>query len=738
MNSLFLSNNMHFLRRLFNQKTMNLIQKHKTDEGLEVEISLGCGNNWFNTQEKRLRYNSYCEKHFAEKFQYFLEAHLCLIKTSKNYTVYLSPAETKFSSYRKFDEKGSSKIQKKTVLLTRDDLIYNNRMRISEEHDITHIFQNFDASVFDSADPLYKTRDSYTWFSKESDTVPFCYFDITKTTKDSEWLYQIEIEFHVPSLFDNLYLKLDELYQTLQDFNTLNTKWLYMTKKIPLPTIQRPITLRREHIPKILTEYACTRKYDGIRCFLVFDNNDTYVMDVQGKIRIIDRGVLRQFNTQIVLDCEFITQDGNESCHIFDCIFDGVYETHLRGLKDRIQFCKSVCTEYENEHIDILTKRIETNNIVHSIQTLQTSSCNYKTDGLIFIPKDGSYHSTIDKVFKYKPIHLITIDLLVYLKDKNDLCQPHCKEDTNHKLAPFLSKFDISLFSKKNISNLLDTTNLHKDKVVVECKVEDNKIVPFKYRPDKSNPNKKSVIMDNLHVISQMKHSIANNDSEDCLNIWIDEFLSISQNQNDKLQTYLNSILVGKNILIYYGYECVHGMFDKHTFASYTWTVLNWKKSYHFNTLQNVSFIDYDAFPLESSKHDHILSIYTTCFQNNIQIEDHIRILEQRSKVSSNNDSTFIFLFSNTTPEYQNEFLSKLNNQMYLKISESRFSEWSIHLFKFSLSDVKTHDPPNLEQIKNTYNTRSNQIFKTLINQSKNENFFSSHPIKLSTQPIVP
>lgn len=736
INDLFLSSDAHFLKRLFNQKTMNLIRKHKDDAGLEVEISLGCGNNWFNTSDKKLRYNSYCDKQFADGFQYFLEQDLCLMKTTRNYTVFLSPADIKFSTYRKFHEKNESKIQKKTVLLTRDDLINNNRLRISEEHDIVHVFQNFDTSVFDNSDPLLKTRDSYAWFSEGCHSIPFCNFDITKTTKNLEWFYQIEIEFHVPSLFHDLFPKLDELYQLLERFSTINKKWLYMSKKIPLPTIQRPITLRREHVQKIMTEYACTRKYDGLRCFLVFDNNDTYLMDIQGKIRIIGRGVLRQFNTHIILDCEFINEK-DESCHIFDCIFDGVYETHLRGLKDRIQFCKSICNEYENEHIDILTKRVEMHNILDGINMLQTTSCSYKTDGLVFIPKDGSYYSTIDKVFKYKPIHLITIDLLVYLKEQNDQLQPFCKDDASHKLIPFISKLNLSSFTRKTVCSVLDTSVINRDKVIVECTIENNTIIPVKHRPDKMSPNKQSVILDNLHVISQMKQSLSNTDSDDCLNMWITEFSSIGQNKNEKLQSFLNSILIRKNILVYFGYEYVHRLLSKQVFDSYTWTVLNWKKHYQLNTMQNIAFIDYDAFPLESSKQDHIVCIYTSCFQNDSQQNNHLRILEERLKVSSNHDASLIFLFSNSTLEYQNEFLSKLNTLSYIPISTSHFSEWSVYLFKFSISDTKINALPDLENIKSMYDTRANEIFESLIRQSKTEHFFSTHPITLSTQPII-
>lgn len=739
MSELFTSNGGNFLHNFFNNRTLQFITQHKDDPGLEVEISLGCGNNWYNTPERKLRYNSYCTKSFIEEFQYYLETRMSLQKTSRNYTVHLAPGDMKFSSYRKFHEKGDTKTQRKKVLLTRDDLISNNRMRISSENDVMNIFQTFDSSIFNNSEPLQKSRDTYTWCASDSD-MPFCRFDLTTTTENNVWFYQVEVEFVISSLFYNLTQRLGELYELLTDFNTVNKKWLYMSRKIPLPTIQRPVTLKREHIQQITEGYACTRKYDGLRCFLVFDNNDTYLMDIRGKIRIIDKGVLRQFKASIILDCEFInTPDGQDSCHIFDCIFDGVNDTHLRSLKERVQLCKHISTLYQNKEIDILAKRIEMGDVLDSIQVLKTRWCNYETDGLIFIPKEGSYFNSINKVYKYKPIELITVDVLVDFTENSSKIpmKPYCKDDHSRKLIPLVSKLDLSLFTKTNISRVIGEGTQNRDKFVIECKIDENKLIPYRYRVDKINPNKKFVILDNLNVILQMKQSLHESEMEDCLDLWITEFKSIGKNKNEQLQSYVQSLLTGKNILLYCGYESIKDVFNKPNFMNYSWTVLNWRKPVNFNAPSNVSYVAYDAYPLESIKHDHILGLYTSCFQNDIQIQEHIQILEERIKINLAIGSSVVLMFTNSNKDYQSSFLKFLNVDILMFMNSSSVSEWDVYIYKFKPNESQQHSSPDLDKICDTYDSRSHQIFEQLICASKNENFLSTHPIKFSTQPIV-
>ena len=145
---------------------------------------------------------------------------------------------------------------------------------------------------------------------------------------------------------------------------------------------------------------------------------------------------------------------------------------------------------------------------------------------MIFVSKDGSYNSTIDKVYKYKPINLITADVLVNFNIKL-IMTPYCKDDKSSKIIPLQTNLDLSLFNRKNVLRVVETYNRTRDKAIIECKIDDHKLVPYRYRPDKTSPNKLSVILDNLNVILQMKQSLQHSDKTDCLDLWIAEFQSI-------------------------------------------------------------------------------------------------------------------------------------------------------------------------------------------------------------------
>ena len=114
-------------------------------------------------------------------------------------------------------------------------------------------------------------------------------------------------------------------------------------------------------------------------------------------------------------------------------------------------------------------------------------------------------------------------------------------------------------------------------------------------------------------------------------------------------------------------------------------------------------------------------------------------MLEERVKANLKNHSTVVFMFSNSEKSYQSSFLSKLNYSLFVHMNDFTIQNWDVYVFKFSNSDISniTHEPTDLDKICDLYNTRCNQIFEHLIRTSQTENFFSTHPIKISTYPIV-
>lgn len=719
---------------LFDSPTLTVIRDNLTKTGLEVEISLGCKNNWINTHDKRLRYNSYCKREYVENLRSVLQS-MALEYTKTDYVVYISQSETKRSSYRKILKNSNETFQKKSVIHSNDDILYNTRLRVSLEEPLPVL----DVSLFNNSQPLYKSRETYVWSSE--DAQPFCKFDITKTKKSDWVLYQIEIEFFV-DIFKRsdtfLFTELARLQTLLKDFLEPNKSWLFMSKKQALPNIQRPITLRREHIHLIVKDHACTRKFDGTRCFLVFDKNDTYIMNMRGKTRILDRGMINHHG-RILLDCEYIHQNGKETCHIFDCIHDDVSQTHKKNLEDRIRFCTTICKELKSHtfsDLTILMKRIEiSGKMIDMIRTLEDTPCNYDSDGLIFIPKLGSYDSTISTTYKYKPIDMITIDVSANLKHHPII--PYCKHNLEYKLIPLVTNLDLSSFTKKNIQKLVQNPNIDTN-VTIECKVINDRIVPFRYRPDKKMPNKESVILDNLEVIQQMKQCMSISNSNNCLIQWITEYENMSKNDDMKMRQSLKAVLSGENVLVFYGYENLNELYDEELSHAYHWYVLDWKRKYHFSVPKNMSYVAYDAYPIEAELQDHILSIYNSNFPNDEFVSQHMTILETRTSVCLKDGGTIVLMFQNTSKENNNKLVSKLNqNQKFHSINEFSVNEWMIYVFQYIDSsnlvsrDVYDSDT-DLPSIMNKFTNLKKNVFKDIVQKSKSESFFSTEPVAIT------
>ena len=204
MNTVFRKNQSGFLKNMLSDELLDTYKNNKNN--LEIELSIGFGDNWVNTRDKRVRYNSYCKKNDILKIRNYLEMKNNLIPIQKIYKIQTTPfSNQKHSCYRKIVEKNNTNYQKKTVIFTKDSLLYNSRLRISLEDEL----QILDPTIFDGSKMLNKHRYSYKWFSSFDKNINFCTFDITETMNDTELLGQVEIEFNNSQILDNENLKGD-------------------------------------------------------------------------------------------------------------------------------------------------------------------------------------------------------------------------------------------------------------------------------------------------------------------------------------------------------------------------------------------------------------------------------------------------------------------------------------------------------------------------------------------------
>ena len=197
----------------------------------------------------------------------------------------------------------------------------------------------------------------------------------------------------------------------------LNKKWVTGFKQ--LGNNPKPLT-KKTYIDKVLPNiqnYIVTEKIDGLRCFLIINQNVN--KNVNQKIKYVTAETTQYLDMQwapsseYIFDCEYI----NDTVLIFDVIvYDGknVSEkpfhdrlTHL--LEFQTLLSEKVITQVKVKEFHLLN----TSNYQKIIMNLYMASKSkkiYNTDGLIFIEKNENYNNTQN--LKWKQSEFLTIDFL--------------------------------------------------------------------------------------------------------------------------------------------------------------------------------------------------------------------------------------------------------------------------------------------------------------------------------------
>lgn len=211
----------------------------------------------------------------------------------------------------------------------------------------------------------------------------------------------------------------------------------------------KPITLERKNIlmpkPGVITiqdDYAVTEKADGIRTILFIDNNGkSYLINNSKKVYYTGVSFLNIKGT--IIDGEFVIKGKNNELIELFAIFD-IYFYNEKNVsnyplidennknKDRLYYMKQFVKDCNNKFIfSLYLKPYKSGLNIFNVcsQIINSVEAPYKTDGLIFTPKNlpvGSNfkeeHSNLNgktwfRNFKWKPEHLNTIDFLIKFSD---------------------------------------------------------------------------------------------------------------------------------------------------------------------------------------------------------------------------------------------------------------------------------------------------------------------------------
>lgn len=252
-------------------------------------------------------------------------------------------------------------------------------------------------------------------------------------------------------LFDFRETKLSLLTDQGHTTGRHSSSELPLNRALFIPNEQRPISLRMTDVCCLLKhQYAVTPKYDGVRVFVVFTEQGTFAVKrgankrqmqqvdaMPMHLRLLSKD---RYPGRIVLDAEWV----GDTCFVFDVMEDGS-KAHLQSLPHRVRFCAMLVEQWQaaasssmiSSRIHLEMKPVLFGNIECAMQQIrvmkESRKISTQTDGLILIPSKASYAETAPPLhffdaerrqqglerghiaFKFKPVHQLTIDMLVDL-----------------------------------------------------------------------------------------------------------------------------------------------------------------------------------------------------------------------------------------------------------------------------------------------------------------------------------
>lgn len=308
----------------------------------------------------------------------------------------------------------------------------------------------------------------------------------------------------------NYLIPLSEKNKVIEDFSKLfKTQIDYKNPKLPYVNV---VSINRGDLYKVQNKYIVSDKIDGERGLLFITNNKAYILTMDKKTIYTGFEVNKEYNNSvldgeyvfnskyhkfifIVFDCLFVSntdlrtnkslifrvQKGNElinKCFIGSCKFKSYnYDHPSKNQQDLYDFYKKYILEYQKMLLDNL-QNIKSNQILirHGLfldikgysnnevfkyadlmwkmYMNNTNEYVYKSDGIIFHPKNANYYNydiqeQKTDLLKWKPVNRNTIDFYIEF----------VKNPLTHKIE---SVYDYSL--NKKLDNTFDNQKLSNDK----------------------------------------------------------------------------------------------------------------------------------------------------------------------------------------------------------------------------------------------------------------------------------
>jgi SAM-dependent methyltransferase len=197
-----------------------------------------------------------------------------------------------------------------------------------------------------------------------------------------------------------------------------------------------------------ITNYYITEKTDGTRT-IIYINKQIYA--INNTLEILSSDIksnedLHKSNV-FVFDCEkYVDEKGEIVYYIFDVM---VWKNEIitnEPFEFRLNYFKEVSEMFSFIKEKPFVKLTE--NFRDEIKNLNSGM--FERDGIVFTPADGRYVSM--RVYKYKPIEKITIDLLIKKCPENNIgLKPFIKRSDKDNLYILFCGINKTMFNRLNM-----------------------------------------------------------------------------------------------------------------------------------------------------------------------------------------------------------------------------------------------------------------------------------------------
>lgn len=243
----------------------------------------------------------------------------------------------------------------------------------------------------------------------------------------------------------------------------------------------------RTDLPR-LHNFSVSLKYNGQRCFLIFENNKTTLHFSNKNIPQINNINATDLT---VIDCEYFEE--NNKIYAFDTLVFNNQDIRNKEYIYRYSLLKNIIkSPYQIKPVHFPTKTKNTYSLAYD--TLNTEGKKTDNDGLVFTPIHFSYFL---EPIRWKPIDKLTIDIFVY--DNKIYClagshfgfvkkQLEQLKIKDYKLLEHNGTFYLPINMPFDIPNNYITHDLN-NKIIIETNFVNKKFAFYRHRIDKKEPN---------------------------------------------------------------------------------------------------------------------------------------------------------------------------------------------------------------------------------------------------------